>query len=436
MHAHPPKLLALSVCVVGWLACGGGSKGPGGTGSSPGTAGTQAAGTAGDTGSGTAGATSPGTAGDNGGPGTAGASPGTAGSGTPGTAGSGTPGTAGTMGTAGIGGGAGAAGSKAGASGSGTAGAGTAGSGAAGMVGADPCGTPPWRPLHVTATAAVHTHAVAPNGSAFDGRVKPLGKIVVGMDVSSAGPPMWVVNRGYHGLGAAFGACAAPNLGAGRDVVGNCRLTQEWGKIKTDTIAAVKSLAASNPEEDWGYFLTQDGTDVRWSDVAFTGASHGATTSAVIGHLGACVWRVVSCAGPRDNTCGCQTGGNCTTGAGAYMLPYATNIPFNPACPDAKIASWLDAPSKTPIDRFYVIDGVSDGEYGDIMFNVERTKYPGQPVQFDVAGAVLTGTNRFISMGGGHLNYVTAAAITKPLNTDAVLNIAFAIPPENQIATP
>ena len=131
-----------------------------------------------------------------------------------------------------------------------------------------------------------------------------------------------------------------------------------------------------------------------------------------------------------------QTGGNCTTGAGAYKLPYATNIPFNPSCPDSKIASWLDAPSKTPLDRFYVIDGVSDGEYGDIMFNVERTKYPGQPVQFDVAGAVLTGTNRFISMGGGHLNYVTAAAINKPLNTDAVLNIAFAIPPENQIASP
>ena len=62
---------------------------------------------------------------------------------------------------------------------------------------------------------------------------------------------------------------------------------------------------------------------------------------------------------------------------------------YDPACADADIASWLDKPSKTPMNRFYAIDGVSDGEYGDIMFNIERTKYPGQPVQFDVAGAVL-----------------------------------------------
>ena len=66
------------------------------------------------------------------------------------------------------------------------------------------------------------------------------------------------------------------------------------------------------------------------------------------------------------------------------------------------------------------------------MFNVERTKYPGQPVQFDVANPVLTGTNRFIAMGGGHLDFVNSSELVKPLNTDAVLNIAFAIPPANQ----
>jgi hypothetical protein len=75
---------------------------------------------------------------------------------------------------------------------------------------------------------------------------------------------------------------------------------------------------------------------------------------------------------------------------------------------------------------------VGDGEYGDIMFNIERRKYPGQPVQFDVASPVLTGTNRFISMGGGHLDFVNSAPNVKPMNTDAVLNLAFAIPPANQ----
>ena len=82
------------------------------------------------------------------------------------------------------------------------------------------------------------------------------------------------MNRGYHGMGSAFGACDAPNLGAGRDAVGTCRLNQEWGSVKSGTTSTLKALAASNPEEDWGYFLTQDGTDVRWSDVAFMGVSH------------------------------------------------------------------------------------------------------------------------------------------------------------------
>ena len=288
------------------------------------------------------------------------------------------------------------------------------------MTGADPCDTPPWRALKITATAAMHQHGNA----AVDTRVAPLGKLVVDLGVSGSGnAPTWVVNRGYHGMGSAFGACDAPNLGAGRDAVGTCRLNQEWGSVKSGTTSTLKALAASNPEEDWGYFLTQDGTDVRWSDVAFMGVSHGATTAAVIGHLGACVWRVVSSAGPRDNTCG----------KGPFTLPYdPAKPPFDPNCPLSQIASWLDMPSKTPIDRFYVIDGVGDGEYGDIMFNVERTKYPGQPVQFDVANPVLTGTNRFIAMGGGHLDFVNSSELVKPLNTDAVLNIAFAIPPANQ----
>jgi len=66
------------------------------------------------------------------------------------------------------------------------------------------------------------------------------------------------------------------------------------------------------------------------------------------------------------------------------------------------------------------------------MFNMHYTKFPGTPVIFNVDGAVLTGTNQFFTTVGGHLDFLNAAADTKPLNTDAVLNIAFAIPPENQ----
>ena len=427
MPARSHKALALSVCLVGWLSCNG-SSGPGGTGSSSGNAGTgaQTAGNAGGTGSGTAGATSSGTAGATGSGQAGDTGSGTGGATTAGTAGSSTTGAGGATsgpasrarwaGTAG----AGTAGSGPGTAGTGAGGIGAAGTGAAGMTAADPCGTPPWRPLNVTATPGFHTHG---SNAGMDNTVTPLGKLVVDLGVSGAGFPAWVVHRGYHGVGSNFGECAAPNLGAGRDAVGNCRLNQEWGSIKAGVIATVKGLAASYPEEDWGYFLTQDGTGVRWSDVAFMGVSHGATTAAVIGHIGECVWRVVSSAGPRDNTCG----------KGPFALPYdPAHPPFDPACPDADVASWLDMPSKTPMNRFYVIDGVTDGEYGDIMFHLERTMYPGMPVQFDTAGAVLTGTNRFISMGGGHLDFVNSANNVKPMNTDAVLNIAFAIPPANQ----
>jgi hypothetical protein len=407
-----PRFVLLGLGLCGWLACGGKS---GGTGS--GAAGAQGSGSAGSNGSGSAGSTGSGQAGDNGTTGQAGSNTSGVG-GTTGNAGSNGSGTAGSNGVAGSTGAAGAAAGSTGAAGAGTTGA--AGGGAAGSSGADPCGTPPLRPLKVTAAAGFHTHG---NMSAMDNRVTPLGKLVVDLGVSGAGFPTWVVQRGYHGVGSSYGECNAPNLGAGRDAVGNCRINQEWASIKMEVVSTVKTNATMYPEEDWGYFLTADGNDVRWSDVAFMGVSHGATTAAIIGRVAECVWRVVSSAGPRDNTCG----------KGPFSLPYdPAHPPFDPNCPAANIASWLDQPTKTPMDRFYVIDGVGDGEYGDIMFNVNYTKYPGQPVQFDAPGAVLTGTNRFIAMGGGHLDFVNSAANVKPPNTDAVLNIAFAIPTANQ----
>jgi hypothetical protein len=166
--------------------------------------------------------------------------------------------------------------------------------------------------------------------------------------------------------------------------------------------------------------LNQDGS-VRWSDVAITGMSHGATTAAVAGRIVQRMWRVVSRSGPRDDTCG------------VGMSPTPTFDPANPPwkanCPPANIASWMDQPSKTPMDRFYGLVGTTDVEYGDIMFDMNYTKYPGPPVQWNVTGPVLTG-NQFYSTAGGHLDWLQAANL--PPNTDLVLNIAFGIPPENQ----
>lgn len=289
------------------------------------------------------------------------------------------------------------------------------GSTSGGTGGLEPGDTPPERPLNVTAAIGEHQHGNA----GVDTRAKSLGKLVVDIGVNSGGYSSWLAKRGYHSVGAPCGSCPAPNLGAGRDEVGNCRM-KEFDTTKASVKQTVTNLANQYPEEDWGYFLTKTG-DIRWSDVAITGMSHGATTAAVAGRIGERMWRVVSRSGPRDTTCG-QNGGVCT-------LPLSTPS-YDPNCPAAKIASWLDAESKTPLNRFYGLVGTTDVECGDIMFDMHYAKYPGSPVIWNEAGAVLTGSNQFYSTEGGHLDFLQAA--NKPMNTEAVLNIAFGIPPENQ----
>jgi len=195
----------------------------------------------------------------------------------------------------------------------------------------------------------------------------------------------------------------------------------EFATIEANVKSTLIALQASNPEEDWGYFLTQDGKNVRWSDVAISGDSHGATTAAISGRLGACMWRVLSRSGPRDNTCG--------TGNGRCSEPLSTPT-YDPACPDASVAAWLDQPSKTPMSRFYAIVGMGDGQCGDIEFHLHRTGYLGVPTVFDTAGAVFTGTNQFFSSTQGHYDFL--AAPTGAPNLPAVLEIVFAIPMENR----
>lgn len=287
--------------------------------------------------------------------------------------------------------------------------------GSGGSGGLEPGDTPPWRPLNVTAGEGEHLHGDA----GIDTRAKPLGKLGVDIGVNSGGYVRWLAKRGYHVMGAPCGGCPAPNLEAGRDEVGNCRL-DEFENTKNHVKSRLTSLHEQYPEEDWGYFLNEDGS-VRWSDVAVTGMSHGATTAAVAGRIGERLWRVVSRSGPRDDTCG-AAGGVCKE-------PLSTPS-YDAACPANKIASWLDAPSKTPLNRFYGLVGTTDVQCGDIMFDMFYAKYPGQPVVWDAPGAVLTGSNQFFSTQGGHLDFLLAA--NTPPNTDAVLELAFGIPPENQ----
>lgn len=303
---------------------------------------------------------------------------------------------------------------SAGASGAATTG-GSGGATNGGMGGIEPGDTPPDRPLKVDTSLGEHKH----DNAGLDTRAKLLGKLVVDVGVNSGGYSSFLAKRGYHSLGAPCGSCDAPNLGAGRDTVGNCRL-QEFATTEASVTTQLKNLQSKYPEEDWGYFLTKDG-NVRWSDVAITGISHGATTAAIAGRLGARMWRVVSRSGPRDNTCG-KGDGKCTA-------PISTPA-YDENCPDSEVASWLDKESKTPISRFYGIVGMSDGQCGDIMFNMHRTQYPGMPVIFDVPNAVLTGTNQFFSMSQGHYDFLAAPG--GAMNTPLVLEIAFGIPEANR----
>jgi hypothetical protein len=269
----------------------------------------------------------------------------------------------------------------------------------------------------VTASPGEHVHGSA----GVDTRAHLLGKLAVDIGVNSGSYQSWLSARGYHSMGAPCGACPAPNLGAGRDAVGACRM-MEFANTEAAVKSTLTSLAQNYPTEDWGYFLNQDGS-VRWSDVAITGVSHGATTAAVAGRIGVRMWRVVSRSGPRDDTCG--------VGASPTPTFDPANPPWKSPCPLADIASWMDMPSITPIDRFYGLVGTTDVEYGDIMFDMHYTGYPGPPVQWNVVGAVLTG-NQFYSTTGGHLDFLGAAPGVMPTNTDAVLNLAFGIPLANQ----
>lgn len=308
-----------------------------------------------------------------------------------------------------------------------------------GSAGLDPGDTPPWRPLSVTAPAGTKplSHTINGNSVGLDPRAKPLGKLVIDLGVTSGGYQPWLGKRGFHVMGVSFPMCNNINdWDLGRDYDGDCRLNTFDGAThgtqsavaKADSIASkvqagLTLLQAQYPAEDWGYFLNQDGS-VRWSDVAFTGMSHGASTAAVIG-TAVRLYRVVSRSGPRDNTCGIA--GGKAMGDFSRATP-----PWDPACMDKEIASWLDAKPATPVARFYAFVGMQDVEYGDIMFALERLHYPGDPVRWDMTGTNLTSTTRYYA-DAGHLDFLSAANV--PANTDDAMNIAFGVPTENQHPT-
>lgn len=256
-------------------------------------------------------------------------------------------------------------GSETGGSGTGGAGAGGAGGGdgSAGAAGEAGDLVAP-RPLDVTAAPARHQHTFQASDAdpdvsfndndqiaVFDNRAATLmGKLVLTFGGAGetrgnlTGGGEFCARRGFHVLAvAAFQDYDIVSYGA--DFFGEARRTAFEGIMHTrldafaniemtpaDGVAqrtqkALQYLHSMYPEEDWGYYLQQDGS-VRWSDVIFTGMSHGASNSARFAFL-VRASRVVSASGPRDNLCQRNNLNDC----------------------GGVIATWFDEEPATPIDR-------------------------------------------------------------------------------------
>jgi hypothetical protein len=251
--------------------------------------------------------------------------------------------------------------------------------------------------LEITAAPGLHEHTVGGRKAGVDTNLpKPVGKLIVNVEVDDGGIYDYGIKHGFHVYGGSMFHCdIAQEKGTymtkGRDYNGNCR----WetldgmdhdpstnvapeasiiGKVKQ----ALTDLAKQYPEEGWPYYLDAGG-NVRWSDVGFTGYSHGASSS-IRWAKKVKVWRAVARSGPRDNICGSYPAGQ---------------------CPDTVISSWLDEPSATPIENMYGLTGTQDSEYKDIVFAMERMKFVGALVDINSVAPPYNGSHRF-SINGGH----------------------------------
>lgn len=313
------------------------------------------------------------------------------------------------------------------------------GAGGGGVADGD---TPQPRPLTVTAQKSRHQHtfraktadsAVSFNDNnqiaVFDNRASTLmGKLVLpfpGQGVNAGtltGGGEFCAKRGFHVLAiATFQTYDIVSRGA--DFFGNARRTAFEGVLYThegefaniamtpaDGVAqrtqkALQYLDETYPDEDWGYYLQPDGS-VRWSDVIFTGMSHGASNAARFGFL-VRASRVVSASGPRDNLC--------------------TRVDLNDC--GGVVATWYGEAPKTPIDRFFAISGTTDDQHTQHLFAMEKLGYTGKATSVEGAEPPYSGSHR-LNAKSGHTDFCGSAAYA------AVCNYAFGVPAENQAGTP
>jgi hypothetical protein len=276
---------------------------------------------------------------------------------------------------------------------------GTAGSGGT-SGGSSGSGGGGGKTLTITAAPKLNTHKVGGRDWAIDTRLPEfMGKLVVNLEVDDGNINDFAIKHGFHVYAAQIFHCPIVESQGdyttkGKEFNGNCRLetfdgmnhnggsgttpeTSIMGKVK----AGLTQLAADYGEEGWSYFLDDTG-NVRWDQVAFTGYSHGATSAARWAKK-VKVWRVVSRSGPRDNLCG-----------------NGPNQPPQTNCNPAVISAWLDEESMTPVENYWGLVGAGDGQYGDILFAMERLKLVGMPTNINQVAPPYNGSHRLFISGG------------------------------------
>jgi hypothetical protein len=319
--------------------------------------------------------------------------------------GAGAPVAGGSSGAAAVGGG-GSGGVAAGAGGT------VAQAGSGGAAGSDAGDTPAPQPMNITVAADRYVHDVGGKPACID-TTSPIimGKMIIDLGVDSGGLYEFGCRRGFHTYAVSFTHCGLTY--DNREHNGDCRLATFTDEIAPKVKSALEELTTVAPGEGWEYYLNADGS-VRWSDVGFTGVSHGAQSAARFG-VAVRLYRAVSRSGPRDNQCG--------DGTLADMDFDPNNPPYDVNCPDSDISAWIDDPPATPIERFFGFVGKQDGQYGDILFTMERMGFSGQPVNVSTATPPYDGSHRFYA-DDGHSSF------DGPEYWPA-LQIAWGVPDEN-----
>jgi hypothetical protein len=309
-----------------------------------------------------------------------------------------------------------------------SAGAGGAMPGSGGMAGGGAGGgdTPPGRPLDVDAAVACNcelkfsaksidaaagaskddTHAGDQQAMKFDPSKPTKGKLAIVLGGIGGGPGPggiygYAIGRGYHAFLVATQTeiSSAPDQYKNKDdaesnrQVGDARLEAWDGKdrvswldvqrpdsIERRTELALAHAQDQDPGADWAYYLNADGS-VRWSDVVLVGYSFGSQTIAMVSKY-VRFSRGITTSGPEDEG-----------------FPKAT---------------WITAPSATPLERLYLMVGAqadyppASGDVGEKIDTVKAAGWVGEPINVHKGDAPtlhsppFKGANLLVLVGQGH----------------------------------